>query len=207
MQQLIWSLIAGLLLYGCWQFLRALRAGSSRAGESRPFDASRKMKGLDEDLFSYAPLTGNPPGNKTASNPEVIVREDGGGTEHDISQGNTLDSFAIELEFQRLRRELDNLKEICAAQRQEINTLRLELLERLPGPPESSLLREPGASPEYDEALALARRGVMADAIAARCGITRAEADLARTALKPLPASLFKDALLKLADFAVARGF
>jgi len=179
MQQLIWSLIAGLLLYGCWQFLSALRAGSSHAGKSRPFDAPRKMmKGLDEDLFSYAPLTENPPGNKAAPNPEVIVREDGGEAERDVSQGNALDSFAIELEFQRLRRELGHLKEICASQRQEINSLRLELLERLPGQPASSLLREPDTSPEYDEALALARRGVVADVIAARCGITRAEADL-----------------------------
>ncbi|MDR1423214.1 MAG: octaprenyl diphosphate synthase [Azoarcus sp.] len=35
----------------------------------------------------------------------------------------------------------------------------------------------------------------------------RAEADLALSALKPLPPSFFKDALLELADFAVARGF
>ncbi|MDR1424752.1 MAG: DUF2802 domain-containing protein [Azoarcus sp.] len=178
MQQLIWSLIAGLLLYGCWQFLSALRAGTQHADELHPFGAPRKMKGLDEDLFSYAPLMENPPGNRAVPNPEVIVREDGGEAERDVSQGNTLDSFAIELEFQRLRRELDNLKEICASQRQEINTLRLELLERLPGRPGSSLLREPGTSPEYDEALALARRGVVADVIATRCGITRAEADL-----------------------------
>jgi hypothetical protein len=54
--------------------------------------------------------------------------------------------------------------------------LRGELEQRAAqsGPDEAA----PGASPEYSEALALARRGLAVDEIAGRCGITRAEAEL-----------------------------
>ncbi|THF63180.1 DUF2802 domain-containing protein [Pseudothauera nasutitermitis] len=53
-----------------------------------------------------------------------------------------------------------------------VRTLREQLEANLSGQ---------GVSPEYDEALVFARRGLDAEAIAERCGITVAEAELVRS--------------------------
>jgi hypothetical protein len=168
MRQLIWSFIAALLLYGGWQFFRALRIRQ----RTEPLTENRgTAASLDDDLFGYAPLPSKEIPVSVSPEPESIVRN--------IAPDNAFDPFALELELQRLRREVDRIREAFEIQRQEVHALRAEI-ERLatqPGAP-MTLPAAPDVSPEYDEALALARRGVMADVIATRCGITRAEADL-----------------------------
>jgi len=174
MKQMIWSVVALLLIYGGWQFLRALRLG-----ERRRFNLlgreQNALKGLDEDLFNYAPVPAKEPELATT----VIVESNSrpADVERNLSLNQTPNAFAAELEIQRLRREIDDLRDAMQSQRQEIDTLRLEMKHataRLTAAPGIS----PAMSPEYDEALAMARRGVLADVIAARCGISRAEADL-----------------------------
>ncbi|MDR3087406.1 MAG: DUF2802 domain-containing protein [Azoarcus sp.] len=181
MQQLIWCLIALLLVYGSWQFLCALRSGSKQRVLS-PLEAkSGPLRGLSDELFNYAPI----PEQEPTSGQTVTVYANGqteGGI-RDAAKKDALDPafdpFALELELQRMRREIGSMREVFEAQQREIDILRADI-KRLTEPkaglvPEPT---EPDVSPEYDEALALARRGVLANVIAARCGITQAEADL-----------------------------
>jgi HAMP domain-containing protein len=93
-----------------------------------------------------------------------------------VPQDSAIDLFGLELELQCMRREIGSLQGAVETQRQEIENLRTEL-ERAAFRPKP-VAAEAGVSPEYDEALALARRGLVSSEIAARCGITRAEAEL-----------------------------
>jgi hypothetical protein len=168
MRQLIWSFIAALLIYGVWQFFLALRIRN----QPKPLtEGPRTAAGVDDDLFDYAPLPSKEPPPSALPEPENIVRN--------IAPNNAFDPFTFEFELQRLRREVERMREMFEIQRQKINALHAEM-ERMATKPEVPMVvqTEPDVSPEYDEALALARRGVMADVIATRCGISRAEADL-----------------------------
>ncbi|MDR2207666.1 MAG: DUF2802 domain-containing protein [Azoarcus sp.] len=179
MRQLIFWLIALLLVYGGWQFLRALRTGFRRQAVTLTSKNTGAMN-LDDDLFNYdAPASAKNSGSGVTvavyshNQPDITATEK--------EEDTPLDSFAIELELQRLRLEISTLKEAVETQQKEIESLRKTM--RRPASPqiEASISlpnQEPDTSPEYDEALALARRGIVADVIASRCGITRAEADL-----------------------------
>ncbi|MCL2875480.1 MAG: DUF2802 domain-containing protein [Betaproteobacteria bacterium] len=178
MRQLIFWLIALLLIYGGWQFFRALHAGFRQQADS-PSAKKTKAVNLDDDLFNYT-LTStkeSDPGVTVAvyshKRPDIAVPEN--------ANEIPLDPFAIELELQRLRLEISTLRETIEAQQKKIESLRADA--QYPStariePTISPITQEPDMSPEYDEALALARRGIVADIIASRCGITRAEADL-----------------------------
>ena len=174
MLQLIWGLIAALLVYGAWQFLRALR-------QALPGAKKGSGAGLDDDLLDY-PATMQ----KEPEHGSTVAVYSHGQTEITAPvevKDTPLDSFAIELELQRLRLEIGGLREAFETQQKEFDFLRTNLerpvtTTRPESPPIAFMTAGPDVSPEYDEALALARRGVMADVIAARCGITRAEADL-----------------------------
>lgn len=93
-------------------------------------------------------------------------------------------AFRHALEWQHLRREVERLQDRCAEQDGVIAALRAEvedLRERLNShlaPAATPAHRSLAVSPEYDAALAYARQGLDAAAIAERCGITLAEAQL-----------------------------
>ncbi|MDR0634087.1 MAG: DUF2802 domain-containing protein [Azoarcus sp.] len=172
MRQLIWGLIVALLAYGGWQLFCALRIERVRRRRVSSTGKNGMKMGLDDDLFGYAPIPAKEPFAAAPPEPPPTAR--------DAAPEARPDPFALELELQRLRREITGIREAFEIQRQEVDALRAELehLAARPGEPALMTTTEPDVSPEYDEALALARRGVMADVIATRCGITRAEADL-----------------------------
>jgi len=88
------------------------------------------------------------------------------------------DGFQVELEVQQLRRDVAELRAELAEQRREVASLTARLHaqhEQFHGG-----VAKAGGSPEYDEALVFARRGLDVEAIAERCGITVAEAALVR---------------------------
>jgi len=175
MRQLIFGLIALLFMYGGCQLLRAVRIGfrrhiipltTKKTGRAGTFDyrPPALTKGSDSDI-TVAVYSHKQSGVNAPETEETQV---------------SLDSFAVELELQRLRLEISALQETIEAQQKEINSLRAKNSQAAPRI-ETLIpfaVQEPDMSPEYDEALALARRGIMADVIASRCGITRAEADL-----------------------------
>ncbi|MDR2260174.1 MAG: DUF2802 domain-containing protein [Azoarcus sp.] len=183
-RQLLWSLIALLMVYGGWQFFRALRAAPRRRVESLSGGggAGGEPDDLDDDLFDYAPMPAA--GLSTADAADATDRaaihadaDDDAPPPSAAPAKNATDLFALELDVQRLRREIQGLREAFDEQQENIDALRAEV-ESLPARSATVTAAEPGASPEYGEALALARRGAMSGEIAARCGITRAEADL-----------------------------
>lgn len=96
----------------------------------------------------------------------------------DPSAGNDAraEVFALQLENSRLRQELLAQKELTGVQQQEIERL-IEDLTRLRDEAER-MRAQPTSSPEYSEAMVLAAQGLNAEMIAARCGITLAEAEL-----------------------------
>lgn len=93
------------------------------------------------------------------------------------------DAFQVELELQQLRREVGELRAALTEQSRELSDQRRELSELGAGMQvqkaqlESTAVSQ-GVSPEYNEALVYARRGLGVEAIAERCGITVAEAEL-----------------------------
>lgn len=85
-------------------------------------------------------------------------------------------AFQLELSVTQLRREIELQRGELAGLRERISAFE-ETLRNQKEQMESSLVRQ-GVSPEYNEALLYAQRGLDVEAIAERCGITVAEAEL-----------------------------
>lgn len=179
MRELLWVGIAILLLYGAWQLLRALAAGRRRAQESlRPArrEAPAEEDGEDdEEGFDYAPVarplpppaaTGIPP---AAPAPPTAAASAPAGP----------DAFQLELELQRMRREVAGLRAALEVQQGEIGGLHESV--RLLREQLESAAATPAGAPQYTEALVFARRGLPAELIAERCDISVAEAELVRS--------------------------
>lgn len=83
-----------------------------------------------------------------------------------------LDNSAWRQEVDVLREEVCDQRDALAALSQSVETLREQL---------ESVSAAQGISPEYNEALVCARRGLGVEAIAERCGISVAEAELVRS--------------------------
>lgn len=182
-RQLVWALIAALLIYGAWQLLRALLAGRGRAEAASPAAAaalktdSTVAEDADDDDadFNYAPLPSDVVAPAAPAAPPAPEAPEAPASERP-------DTFALELELQRLRREVGALRAALDVQQGEIGALHETVQRLVDAPPaDSSSLEDcsgQNASPEYSEALVLARRGLSVEEVAARCGITRAEAEL-----------------------------
>lgn len=163
---LLWFAVFLLMAFAGWQFLRALaaaRSDSRAAAAVPPAQAGNPDEAVTDDddagdrmdavsiLRSPARTAEVPPAAPAAAPaPEV---------------------FQLELENQRLRSELAELQALHQRQQSEVGALQNEL-DAL------SAQQQPGTSPEYSEALALAGQGLDADVIAQRCGISVAEAEL-----------------------------
>ncbi|MDR2689173.1 MAG: DUF2802 domain-containing protein [Azoarcus sp.] len=152
--QLVWVLIAALMVYGGWQLLAALRA--NRALRSA-FDK--------DDAVAAANDSGDTASTAEAPPESAAPAETG------------VDAFALELELQYLKRGLADLRKALDTQQEEIKALHVTVtaLATRPASAEETAF---DASPEYIEAQALARRGVPTAEIVQRCGITLAEAEL-----------------------------
>lgn len=89
-------------------------------------------------------------------------------------------AFGLELEVQQLRRELALLRQDLAdaVAAGEETDRRLEAETARLGEAVEGLQAERSISPHYGEAMVLARRGLPAEAVAERCGISVAEAAL-----------------------------
>lgn len=87
--------------------------------------------------------------------------------------------FQAALDASSLRHEIDALREDLAHQRSTLVALS-QALDGLKEQIESVSVAQ-GISPEYNEALVCARRGLGVEAIAERCGISVAEAELVRS--------------------------
>lgn len=199
LRDLLWLAVIALLGYASWQFVRALRAprepgaagvqapargptGPAGPRESEGAGANATIAddedGLEEGDFEYAPVLASrpvvapapaePASGGYGSSEVVSTEQPGGGAEAEV--------FALQLENSRLRQEFQAQRDLVALQQQEITRL-VEDVTALQD--ELDRIRvQPASSPEYSEALLLASQGLNAEMIAARCGITLAEAEL-----------------------------
>lgn len=181
-RDLLWLVVLALLAYATLQFLRALRAprrvdtpATARAPAAvtraetgaRPEAGGAGDPGDDEDEgdFDYAPIPAA--AGVAAAEAAAPGREDA-----------RAEVFTLELENSRLRQALQAQKDLVALQQQEIARL-VEDLTTLQDEAEQARVRPAASpSPEYSEAMMLAAQGLNAEMIAARCGITLAEAEL-----------------------------
>lgn len=188
-REALWLIGLALVGYSVWQFLRALRAprtGAVDAGTAAGADAAEAIdervtlqRGVapqrvradeeDEDAFlDYAPLPGPQADSGPAPEPSAPLPGQPDAGQPDV--------FQLELDNSRLRQALQAQRDLVALQQDEIDRLVQDITTLQD---ELDRLREqPTSSPEYSEALVLATQGLNAEMIAARCGITLAEAEL-----------------------------
>ncbi|ENO79423.1 DUF2802 domain-containing protein [Thauera sp. 63] len=170
LRQLVWLLVVVCVGFAAWQLLRALivaRRAPPRA-TSAPAVTVVDDEGAEDDGFDYAPElrprpVTPPPAAPQAASDAVVER--------------SADTFQLELESRHLRREVAELRALVSRQHAEIDALQLEVAG-LRTQLEDAGASASGVSPEYSESLRLAEQGMAAEEIAARCGITVAEAEL-----------------------------
>lgn len=148
--EILWSAAALLAVYVAIRLYQALRSRLRRPRGARRHPASGDGASGDEEVFVF-------------ERPPPSSRRDG---------------FQVELEVQQLRRDVAQLRAELAEQRREVASLTARL--QVQQAQFDGGVAKAGASPEYDEALVFARRGLDVEAIAERCGITVAEAALVR---------------------------
>ena len=203
-REALWLIGLALVCYSVRQFFRALRAPSSSAAvppavaqgaqaeappstgrrtalaggpDTQPTvrgveaEAPSEVEDEDEDTFDdYAPL----PGLRLGPDPARVQEP----SERLPAQPGVVqpDVFQMELDNSRLRQALQAQRDLVALQQDEIDRLVHDITELQD---ELARVREqPTSSPEYSEALVLAAQGLNAEMIAARCGISLAEAEL-----------------------------
>lgn len=158
MRELIWLIIGVLFAYVAFQLYRAASPRTRSSPEVPP---------VDPEVTVEAPPLGED---------EVFVFESSAPatTSQEVAQ----EPFHLALEARHMRHEIERLRNEITAQKSTIAQLRdtlhvmQEEIERAPS--------GPGTSPEYSEALVCARRGLDVGAIAERCGISVAEAELVK---------------------------
>jgi hypothetical protein len=167
-RELIWLLIAILFGYAAFQLYRALRINLKKTGpKQNAVDADATAK-TAQRRGGDALMTPATPGSDTPSSVATPSAAEPG-----------VEAFQLALEVQRLRHELARVQGDFISQREQVARLE-EGLVLLRGQLESTVASQ-GVSPEYNEALVFARRGLAVDTIAERCGISVAEAELVRS--------------------------
>lgn len=198
LREIIWLIIAVLFGYVVFQIYRVLRLEARNADDRRTPAAARPA----DDARPASSQAAVPPASPLARDDGAVQ---GGDDDTDVfvfdarprppsapwvapaapmADGAAAggDTFQSTLELQQLRRELAQLRAELAEQREQFDALRAELRtmqEQL-----DATLASQGVSPEYNEALVFARRGLDAEAISERCGISMAEAELVRSLAK-----------------------
>ena len=176
---ILWGLVVILVLGSVWQFLRALRLGRAPMTVSRSAAAAEPGDDAaggddDEDGFDYAPQL-RPVSATIATPPEQVAPAQPARVPTPVVPAPEV--FQLELEVRHLQRELEGQQELIALQRAQIEALHSEL-GGLHLQLADAVVAQPTTSPEYSEAMQLAAHGHSAQEIAARCGISVAEAGL-----------------------------
>lgn len=179
---ILWGLVVILVLGSVWQFLRALRLGRAPMTTSRlaaTAESGDDAAGADddEDGFDYAPQL-RPVSATIATPPEQVAPAQPARVPTPVVPAAEV--FQLELEVRHLQRELEGQQELIALQRAQIEALNSEL-GSLHLQLADAVVAQPSTSPEYSEAMQLAGQGHDVQEIAARCGISVAEAGLVQS--------------------------
>ena len=178
MRELIWVLIAVLFAYALFQLYRAW----SLRDERKRVEAAREP--TEEGFDSVLSRTLAPEVSEESSARAVAGSTDRAGQAQSKGAEDVPGHVnAMEVEARRItdrfQREVDQLRSEVARQRDRVSTLE-RTLQALREQIESTQTMQ-GVSPEYNEALVCARRGLNVPAIAERCGISMAEAELVKS--------------------------
>jgi len=169
-RELIWALIAILAGYVVLQLYRAIRVGA------KPLPDEYQEDALEAEARSAI-----------AAN-LAAMEKDGGGRDDGVFvfepavrfvPSDADEGFRATLQARNMNQVLERLDEKLAAQQARIAELEAAL-GSLRGQLDTTGVVQ-GISPEYNEALVFARRGLDVGAIAERCGISVAEAELVRS--------------------------
>jgi len=164
-REILWLAIALLAVYVAVQLYRVLKMGAAEpAKPPAPTKAAGKAGRGARAAAAEQPEAGEGGAASPAFAPAA-----------DPTSG---DGFQLELETQQLRRDIAQLRAELGEQRKEIADLAARLRTHQEQVEAGAGVKR--VSPEYDEALVFARRGLDVDTIAERCGITVAEAALVR---------------------------
>ncbi|MCB1957867.1 MAG: DUF2802 domain-containing protein [Rhodocyclaceae bacterium] len=155
-REFIWALIALVALYVGFQFLRL---GRRRAAAPT--------------------ITAPPPAAEAAPPAEAMVPAEIRARVDDVEAELGAERDRTELELQQLRRDVAQLRAEQEALRRDHQRLS-DQLDQL-GDSVATVQAGQHVSPQYGEAVMLARRGLESEAIAERCGISVAEAALVRS--------------------------
>jgi len=188
MREALWSLALLLAAYAAFEFLRALRlpreGASGLAVGPQPVTGTRTAAAAaahdarddeDDDFLAYAPLpssvssaapAGAAPSAPTSA-PTSAPAASSGAAEAEAAAAAR---FELELENSRLRQALQAQRDLVALQQTEIDRL-VEDIAALRDELDAQA-SSVASSPEYSEAMVLARQGLNAEMIAVRCGIT-----------------------------------
>lgn len=192
MREIIWLLIVLLAVYVGYQLYRVSRLG---AKPRTPPEYSASTLD-DDDLFVFERPAPVPPhittvhaGERqeavevdTSDLPlfaEQLTPESRPLTEPVQTEAGAANAFEQTLELHQLRRDVDALRDELTLQRAETQRLQ-ETVHSLREQLDGALVSQ-GISPEYNEALVFARRGLDVSEIAERCDISVAEAELVRS--------------------------
>ncbi|MDT3672298.1 MAG: DUF2802 domain-containing protein [Aromatoleum sp.] len=164
-REILWLAIALLAVYVAVQLYRVLKMGA--AEPAKPPAPTKAAGRAGRSARAGAAAHAEADEAAAASSAFAPVADQTSG-----------DGFQLELETQQLRRDVAQLRAELGEQRKEIAELAARLRSHQEQVETGAGLKR--ASPEYDEALVFARRGLDVETIAARCGITVAEAALVR---------------------------
>lgn len=191
MRELIWLIIVVLFGYVVFQLYRALRIDADRkpgdptaSGRDRiagamstPQNEQALPRGLHYDVSAPAPAPVAARGTQDLF--ESAAAAGGIGTSEAARDALAGNDFQQSLVMRQLRSDVDRLQAELLDACERVSRLEatvVALRDQL-----DAAVATQGVSPEYDEALVFARRGLGVEAIAERCGISVAEAELVRS--------------------------
>lgn len=179
---IVLGLVGALLAYLCWLLVRLLLSLRKKRPGLSEMPASSDESVSPGDMIQSR-IIGGGLGNSSSS--DVFHGHDGveslpqmrlDASDRRVRPPAEPDAarfgFDALLEMRQTRHVVDDLQRQCKGMAEELAALRREV---------SELRAAAQVSPFYSEAVALARRGYDAQAIAERCGISVAEAEMVRS--------------------------
>ena len=187
MRELIWLIIVVLFGYVVFQLYRALRIDADRKPGDPTAPARDRIAGARSTLQNEQAVERGRPYDVSApiearGMPDLFESAAAAGDIATLeAEGNTMagNDFQQSLVMRQLRNDVDSLQAELLDACERVSRLEatvVVLREQL-----DAAVATQGVSPEYDEALVFARRGLGVEAIAERCGISVAEAELVRS--------------------------
>ncbi len=176
MRELIWVAIVVLFGYVVFQVVRALRIKPDAPVDQENAGQASVTSEVGPVSAATASVAATPP---SSAQRDIFILETGDAQAPDTKGVAAGDDFQSMLEVQRMRQDIARLEAEVSAQNDRVAALEASVVA-LREQVESALAGQ-GVSPEYNEALVFARRGLDVDAIAERCGISVAEAELVRS--------------------------